>query len=72
YDGDPNLGGPQIGRRKIKSLTEGSNKAVSFNWTAKAGHHDIHLVLDPFNTITESIETNNKISRSIEVTIPEA
>ncbi|MDY6966708.1 MAG: lipocalin family protein, partial [Halobacteriota archaeon] len=39
YDGDPNLGGPQIGRRKIKSLTEGSNKAVSFNWTAKAGHH---------------------------------
>jgi hypothetical protein len=43
------------------------NVVVSFNWNASAGRHTVFYKIDPENKIPESCETDNYLSRSINV-----
>ncbi|MEO5913339.1 MAG: CARDB domain-containing protein [Luteolibacter sp.] len=65
YDGDPSAGGALIATRTVSGwLKSGEEKEVTFEWTVPAPvkARTIHAVIDPENQISESSETNNKIS----------
>jgi hypothetical protein len=69
YDGDPGDGGTQIDTdRTITTIDTGDNATINVTWKALLGLHEIFVVIDPENTITELSETNNNASRNI--TIP--
>jgi hypothetical protein len=60
YDGDPNNGGKQINNDILISNIYGQSKAIaSLVCTLAYGTHQIYIVVDPYNTIIESDETNN-------------
>ncbi len=66
YDGDPDNGGAQIGvAQSIASpFRAGATSTVNVQWNVPAADsaHPIYAVGDPTNSITESIESNNRIS----------
>jgi hypothetical protein len=57
--------GKYIGRKSISSLPAGSNTAITQNWIACAGSHNVTVYVDEYDAITESNETNNKISEDL-------
>ncbi len=67
YDGDPDSGGLQIGQEQVIQhiLMHGESKVVNIIWntTGYAGSHDIYVVVDPEDIISETNEGNNKASR---------
>ncbi len=69
YDGDPASGGTQIGATQvIYSLASGSSTTTSITWDAgAAGTHDIYVLIDPNNQITEADKTNNKAYTAVTV-----
>lgn len=70
YDGDSNTG-TQINEDKmIATIPAGGNGTAFVGWTATLGSHEIYVVVDPEDTISESNETNNQASREIEVISP--
>ena len=52
------------GYRIIPSINGGSEKIISFEWTADAGSHELKVVVDPYDKIDESNENNNEISKN--------
>jgi PKD repeat protein len=66
FDGDPGLGGTEIGAGEIK-VAAGGSEDVSIQWTALPGNHIIYVVVDPDDAIAEVDETNNVASRLISV-----
>lgn len=68
FDGDPSLG-QQIGVNiTIPSIQSGGNGYAETSWVATpVGLHDIFVVVDPENNVTESNETNNVAFATIEV-----
>ncbi|HTY47770.1 MAG TPA: CARDB domain-containing protein [Methanomassiliicoccales archaeon] len=62
------LDGSELNLSRIATLDEGAAEVVSVQWTAgAAGPHTIMVKVDPSNTITESNETNNQLSREFSV-----
>jgi len=76
FDGDPDSGGSLIGADYLSSIPAFGTATASVSWTATSGSHDIYVVVDPDNLITESDEANNKAYKSlpplptIEITAP--
>lgn len=51
----------------VPSLTSVSDPLDVFTWTAVAGEHVIEYVVDPADTIDETVETNNVAPRVVQV-----
>lgn len=66
--------GSQLGIVAVPlGLEYGKQKAVTFDWTAEVGTHEITVEVDrPFNRVDESDETNNASSVSINVPLSPA
>ena len=69
YDGDPAGGGVQIdGDHVVASLGGFASTVAQVAWTTDiAGPHDIYVVVDPDDAITEELESNNIAYKSIYV-----
>jgi uncharacterized protein YkwD len=71
YDGDPDFGGVQIGADKNipHILTHGESVWVNVTWdtTGETGSHDIYVVVDYNDIVSESDEGNNKAYRTITI-----
>jgi uncharacterized protein YkwD len=69
YDGDPDLGGVQIGANKqiphILIHSESAQVNVTWDTTGGTGSHDIYIVVDYNDIISESDEGNNKAYKAI-------
>jgi hypothetical protein len=68
YDGDPDTGGILLGSTTITSLLTGlsGNASIIYQF-ADQGTHDIYVIVDPNNTISETLETNNKANSILNV-----
>jgi hypothetical protein len=67
YDGEPSYG-IQLGDDQIISkLSPSGITTLTTQWLATAGIHDIYVVVDPLNSISESNEDNNRIFRTVTV-----
>ncbi|MEE9150439.1 MAG: CARDB domain-containing protein, partial [Thermoplasmata archaeon] len=73
FDGDPDSGGVQIGAelQVPHVLVQGESAIVNVTWdtTGKAGSHDIYVVVDGRNVITETNEGNNRAFKSLMVNV---
>ncbi len=69
FDGDPDSGGVQIGpEQKISHiLIHGESTTASVIWgtAGKAGYHDIYVVVDHDDIISETNEGDNKAHKTI-------
>jgi uncharacterized protein YkwD len=69
FDGDPDSSGVQIGSEQQipHILIQGESSTVNVLWdtTGKAGSHDIYVVVDSEDIITETDEGNNKAFKSV-------
>ena len=54
-----------IGRKLVSGLSDGANTIVVQNWLARAGLHNVTVYVDEYNAITESDETNNKMTEDL-------
>jgi uncharacterized protein YkwD len=71
YDGDPESGGVLIGTQQELShiLVHGESSEVYTNWdtTGLIGSHDIYVVVDIWNDISETSEANNRAQATIDM-----
>ncbi len=67
YDGDPSNGGYLIGTQLIDYLPYDCEICVSVTWVAEPGTHNIYVVIDPLNSISELDETNNIAYNTISI-----
>ncbi len=69
YLGNPSAGGLLMQMLEIETLQPGEEAFLQFVWdpTGHAGKAEIHAVADPQNLVNEYDETNNSISRVIEI-----
>jgi len=69
YVGDPNAGGTLLGAGTIELLSPRSSASTSaVDWSPEnPGVYTLYAVIDPANTIPESLETNNVVSRTLSV-----
>ena len=68
YGGDP-MKGTTIGEDVVNvSVNATANASVS--WIAKAGVHEIYVLISPYNEFLEKNYTNNRANKSIKVKIP--
>ncbi len=74
YDGDPDSGGIQIGleQQVPHILVQGESATVNVTWdtTGEGDNHDIYVVVDGNNIISETNEANNKAFRTLVVNGP--
>jgi hypothetical protein len=72
YEGNPDNGGTLIGDGIIYFIAADSSESTTMvPWIlASAGDYTIYAHIDPDNDISETIETNNTISRTIAVLPP--
>jgi subtilase family serine protease/flagellar hook assembly protein FlgD len=72
FDGDPELGGIEIGSTNISSLAAGGASSTSFSWdtTGLEGSHRLFAVADLAGLVPESIKTDNVAIRDVEVLPP--
>jgi subtilase family serine protease len=61
------IDGSALGSADIPELEVGGVAALDFKWMALSGQHEITALADAENTVTESDETNNSRSRTIEI-----
>jgi peptidoglycan/xylan/chitin deacetylase (PgdA/CDA1 family) len=66
YDGQPSVEN-LIGSDTIPSIDVGASAVASTSWTTIAGNHDIFVVIDPNNAISESNENNNEASKPLTI-----
>ena len=71
FDGNPELGGVQIGSNITIGLEPMSSTHVIINWTASLGTHNIFVLADPpiatNGSISEENESNNIANRTITI-----
>lgn len=72
FDGDPELGGVEIGSANIASLAAGGASSTTFPWdtTGLEGSHRLFAVADLAGLVPESIKTDNIVVRDVEVLPP--
>ncbi len=69
FDGDPASGGKQLGDNIVfNNLAPQAVAMVGLQTMLSAGTHNIFVVADPDNNVSESNEQNNKASKAIVVT----
>jgi len=68
YDGDPASGGTLIETDTVSLLGPGAHKTATIAWNPPSGIYDVHVIIDPDNTIDESNESNNQANTTILVT----
>ncbi|UCE81052.1 MAG: hypothetical protein JSV94_01045 [Methanobacteriota archaeon] len=64
------IDGEYIAEESIDSLLAGATAAVSFSYTVKASDSSVTVVLDPYQSIRETDESNNAVTIPITVRIP--
>ena len=70
FDGDPDNAGTQIGNdQTIAAINAGGTGTAHVDWTATAGSHDIYVIVDPYDDISESNENNNEAHKNCEVDV---
>ena len=70
FNGDLDSGGVQIGDDQVLSfVAAGSSEMAQVNWVAEEGTHEIYVIIDPNNDISESNEDNNKAYNSVVVAV---
>ena len=68
YNGNPDDGGVQmLDDQIIATIPIGGTETASVDWTSTVGIHEILVVLDPDETITEWDKENNRASALIKV-----
>jgi parallel beta-helix repeat protein len=68
FDGDPDAGGTQIGTdRKISGIAHESTGTIQVTWAAILGTHDIFVLVDPYDSVSESREDNNQAYKQITI-----
>jgi uncharacterized protein YkwD len=71
YDGDPNSGGTQIGEEKqiphILIHDESAEVSTIWNTQGESGIHNIYVVIDENNIISETNENNNEELNSVSI-----
>lgn len=67
FDGDPDNGGTQIEDDQTIDSTggNGGTETAQVEWTAISGSHDIYVIVDPYDDISESDENNNEAFKEI-------
>lgn len=74
YDGDPDSGGTQIGlEQKVSHILvhdESTTVSVAWDTSGEGGSHDIYVVVDRDDIISESNEGNNKAYKTVVVNAP--
>ena len=56
-----------MGTQTINILNAHTNQTLTFSWTAVLGSHDVKILADPDNTVSESNEDNNIFIGSLTV-----
>ncbi|NIA12056.1 MAG: hypothetical protein GWP10_20620, partial [Nitrospiraceae bacterium] len=59
------IDGVSIGQKSLSGLASGSSASVTHTWTATPGEHTIEAVVDPYNHVAESNETNNTLELNL-------
>ncbi len=60
--------GSLIGEVELASVATGDEAVAKTNWVAnKTETSNIYIIVDPYNTIAERNESNNKVCKSVEV-----
>ena len=59
------IDGSYIGHRRVSGLTAGSSTEVMQDWTADAGTHTVKAIVDEYDSVNESIESNNDKSEAL-------
>ena len=70
FNGDPEFDGTLIGEKTIGEIPVGENRSICVDWEApgsELGKHDVYVVIDPYDTIFEANERNNRAKREITV-----
>jgi hypothetical protein len=69
FDGDPDKGGTTIGLTTVPELTpDSSAPTLGLDWKpSAAGDRAIYAIIDPSDSVSETLETNNTVSRTITV-----
>jgi hypothetical protein len=72
YYGDPQAGGQPLSpdrTQTIPSISGGQDGFATFNWDTSniVGQHDIYMVVDPGNSISEADEDNNIAYKTISI-----
>lgn len=67
YDGDPDESGMLIGSDTISTLLPGERKNACVDWAVPDDGlpHEIHVLVDPLNTIPETDTGNNRAGRVV-------
>jgi hypothetical protein len=68
YNESPTKGGIQIdGNQTVPTIDTGGNVTVNVTWIPTLGTHEIWVVVDPDNTVSEKNESNNNASTNITI-----
>jgi hypothetical protein len=70
YDGDPAIGGVHIGRQRIPHIAapldlDPKTTTVSWRWKPTSSRHEIHVVIDPQDTVRNEISSFNNVTKAI-------
>ena len=69
FDGDPDAGGRELGRRAVVGLlAPGMTALVEMDWRGVLGTHALTAFVDPGNAIFESSEVDNQRTASVIIT----
>ncbi|HEY7699871.1 MAG TPA: CARDB domain-containing protein, partial [Vicinamibacteria bacterium] len=72
FDGDPELGGDEIGSVSVSALAAGGASSATFSWdtTGLEGSHRLFAIADLAGVVPESNKTDNVAIRDVEVLPP--
>ncbi|MEE8167796.1 MAG: CARDB domain-containing protein [Candidatus Hydrothermarchaeales archaeon] len=66
FDGDPS-NGTEIGGYNVSVLGSGGTGSAFIRWLPRGTSHDISVVIDPYNAVSEADETNNVAYKAVHV-----
>lgn len=55
----------------VSTIEAGASTSVTFSWTAWSGLHDVKVIIDSYNNLIESDETNNENTVSLMTLAPD-
>ena len=62
------IDGSFVGRKEVlDGLTANESLSVSWNWTASPGNHSVKAIADEYNSVNESNETNNVLTKTLPI-----
>ena len=62
------IDGSFVGRKEVLyGLAANESLSVSWNWTASPGNHSVKAIADEYNSVYESNETNNVLTKTLPI-----